>query len=172
MTSYGDINQSTWQILHLGIYDISARKIRHNLRLMSRLFYLSWIETRARARIVLFFLLDKFNASVSTLSVALRNGKRAARFSRSNDLRRERLVITLDNGQARDNPCKYAKPSNCKQSNLNVTLAAADVYLSCRVSTVLHVCATDKEDGVSPENEFHNCARSRHASTYNSYYAE
>lgn len=69
-------------------------------------------------------------------------------------------MITLDNDRARDNPCKYAKPSNCKQSNLNVTLAAADVYLSRRVSTVLRVCATDKGDGVSPENEFRNYARS------------
>jgi len=95
------------------------------------------------------------------LSIVLRNGKRAACFLQSNDLRRERLVITLDNDRARDNPCKYAKPSNCKQSNLNVTLAAADIYLSCRVTTVLRVCATDKGDGVSLENEFHNYERSR-----------
>jgi len=30
------------------------------------------------------------------------------------------------------------------------------VYLSRRVATVLHVCAADKGDGISLENEFHN----------------
>lgn len=126
---------------HFGIYDISTIKIRHNLRLMSGLSFICRIETAPHRSLPPYWQIQCIRRQ--TLSVVLRNGKRAARFSRSNDLRRERLVITLDNGRARDNPCKYAKPSNCKQSNLNVTLAAADVYLSRHVSTCI-TCLCDR----------------------------
>jgi len=100
---------------------------------------------------------------------ALRNGKRTQK--RAIERFAKRIfprAITPDNGRAWDNPCKYAKASNCKQSNLNVTLAAADVYIShCAASLrLLRVCAADKGDGVSPENVFRNDAR--RVSTYNS----
>lgn len=111
-----------------------------------------------RVRTVISFLSWRCltNSILTLLSVALRNEKRAQKCAIEWFAKRTfPRAIILDNGRARDNPCKYAKASNCKQSNLNVTLAE-DVYISHCTVSLLRVCAADKGDGVSSENAFRN----------------